>query len=81
MSQIQIIINKIYKRKILYCQKSVFDRGGGNKNQAKLYTGGGGNMNQAGFTHPLCRKNPDPYFHRGCGTNACLYLNKNIGYR
>ena len=22
--------------------------------------GGGGNENQEGFTHPLCRKNPDP---------------------
>ena len=37
---------------------------------------GGGNKNQAGFTHPLCRQNPDPYFHRGCGSNVCHFLNR-----
>ena len=45
---------------------------------SKFYGGGGGNKSQAEFTHPLCRKNPDPYFHRGCGTNACLYYNMKI---
>ena len=25
-----------------------------------------------GLHTPCVEKNPDPYFHRGCGTNACL---------
>ena len=36
--------------------------------------------NQAGFTHPMCRKNPDPYFDRGCGTsNACHFYTYSTG--
>ena len=38
--------------------------------------GGCGNrMFKAGFTHPLCRQNPDPYFHRGCGTSPMPTIN------
>ena len=39
---------------------------------SKLFFGGGGNKNQAVFSQTLCRQNPHPYFHRGCGTYACL---------
>ena len=45
MRQIQIILNKIFKKNLL-----------SNFIVNILMGGGGGNKNQAGFTHPLWRK-------------------------
>ena len=64
MTHIQIIFNKLI-RKYISLIRPIF---------VKFFLWGDGNKNQAGFTHSLCRQNPDPYFHRVCGTNACLKI-------